>query len=286
MSRVTKGIRKARGTHSFRIRRKERGDGWARAGSRIRQGAQGGSRAFRPEHQGDHRRSEAPASGARQQAGRVGEDRDGARSQEGRVGFGPSRGCRNLHVRFPHNPFPRRGLHTGCLPLTVGLGSDRQWYTAAGRWDTRRGRRRHTEEAGSHAPPDDPYPSAEHQLDKGAVEVMSEIPERIEREMFEIRSRMAPDVRDLKKHAEPQVIVKRTSTKVKERVRDAVIRFGKSLKESASRQAKMVGEAGRNRNPAPLTDAVKSDPRPLILLAISLAVTLMAVRKISNGREE
>jgi hypothetical protein len=35
-----------------------------------------------------------------------------------------------------------------------------------------------------------------------------------------------------------------------------------------------------------LTDAVKSDPRPLILLAISLAVTLMAVRKISNGRGE
>jgi len=115
---------------------------------------------------------------------------------------------------------------------------------------------------------------------------MSEIPERIEREMFEIRSRMAPDVRDLKKHAEPQVIVKRTSTKVKERVRDAAIRFGKSLKESTSRQAKMIGEAGRKRNAAPLTDAVKSDPRPLILLAISLAVTLMAVRKISNGREE
>src|SRR5215218_11088125 len=98
-------------------------------------------------------------------------------------------------------------------------------------------------------PPDDPYPSAEHQLDKGAVEVMNEIPERIEREMFEIRSRMAPDVRDLKKHAEPQARLKRTSTKVKERVRDAVIRFGKSLKESASRQAKMIGEAGRKRNP-------------------------------------
>jgi hypothetical protein len=115
---------------------------------------------------------------------------------------------------------------------------------------------------------------------------MSEIPERIEREMFEIRSRMASDVRDLKKHAEPQVIVKRTSTKVKERVRGTLARFGRSLKESASRQAKMIGEAGRKRSPAPLTDAVKRDPRPLILLAISLAVTLMAVRRISNGREE
>ena len=115
---------------------------------------------------------------------------------------------------------------------------------------------------------------------------MSEIPERIEREMFEIRGRMAPDVRDLKKHVEPQVIAKRTSTKVRERVRGALTRFGKSLKDSASRQAKMVGEAGRKRNPAPLTDAVKSDPRPLILLAISLAVTLMAARRISNGQEE
>ena len=115
---------------------------------------------------------------------------------------------------------------------------------------------------------------------------MSELPERIEREMFEIRSRMAPDVRDLKKHAEPQAIVKRTSTKVRERVRGALLRFGKSLRDSASRQAKMIGEAGRERNPAPLTDAVKSDPRPLILLAISLAITLMAARRISNGREE
>jgi len=114
---------------------------------------------------------------------------------------------------------------------------------------------------------------------------MAEIPERIEREMFEIRSRMGPDVRDLKKHAEPQVIVKRTSTKVRDRVKDSLIRFGKSLKDSASRQAKMVGEAGRERNPAPLTDAVKSDPRPLIVLAFSLAVTLMAVRRVSNGRE-
>ena len=35
---------------------------------------------------------------------------------------------------------------------------------------------------------------------------MSEIPERIEREMFEIRSRMAPDVRDLRQHVDPKVV--------------------------------------------------------------------------------
>jgi hypothetical protein len=85
---------------------------------------------------------------------------------------------------------------------------------------------------------------------------------------------------------EPQVIAKRTSNRIRDRAREALVRFGKSLKESAGRQAKMLGEAGRKRDPATLTDAVKRDPRPLILLAISLAVTLMAVRRISNGRGE
>ena len=109
---------------------------------------------------------------------------------------------------------------------------------------------------------------------------MSEIPERIEREMFEIRGRMAPDVRDLKKHVEPQAVGKKIGTRIKERVRAA----GKSLVESARRQARMVGEAGRDRNPSPLTDAVKSDPRPLVLIAIFLAVVTLTARKISNGR--
>ena len=115
---------------------------------------------------------------------------------------------------------------------------------------------------------------------------MSEIPERIEREMFEIRSRMAPDVRDLRQHVNPKVVGKQVSTKLRDRVKGALSRAGKSLLDSARRQANLVGEAGRKRNPTALTDAVKSDPRPLILLAITLAATLMAVRKISNGREE
>ena len=115
---------------------------------------------------------------------------------------------------------------------------------------------------------------------------MSEIPERIEREMFEIRSRMAPDVRDLRQHVNPKVMGKQVSTKLRDRVKGALSRAGKSLLDSARRQANLVGEAGRKRNPTALTDAVKSDPRPLILLAITLAATLMAVRKISNGREE
>lgn len=115
---------------------------------------------------------------------------------------------------------------------------------------------------------------------------MSEIPERIEREMFEIRSRMAPDVRDLKQHTRPQVIGKQVSGKVKQSVMGALSRLGKSIVDSAKRQVRMVGEAGRKRNPAPFTDAVKSDPRPMILLALIVAVTLMTARKLSNGHDD
>ena len=115
---------------------------------------------------------------------------------------------------------------------------------------------------------------------------MNEIPERMEREMFEIRSRMAPDVRDLKKHVEPQAVSKKLTARIKERVRSAATKTVKGLVASAKRQASMVGEAGRDRNPSQLTDAVKSDPRPLAILAISLAVMLLTVRKISNGRGE
>ena len=111
---------------------------------------------------------------------------------------------------------------------------------------------------------------------------MNEIPERIEREMFEIRSRMAPDVRDLKQHVSPGAVGKKLSARIKDRLRAA----GKSLVASVKRQASMVGEAGKSRNPAPLTDAVKSDPRPLVILAVSLFVTLLMARKISNGRSD
>jgi hypothetical protein len=115
---------------------------------------------------------------------------------------------------------------------------------------------------------------------------VSEIPERIEREMFEIRSRMAPDVRDLRQHVNPKVVGKQVSTKVRDRVKGAITRAGRNLIDSARRQADAVGEARRKRNPSAITDAVRSDPRPLILLAVALAATLMAARKISNGREE
>ena len=73
---------------------------------------------------------------------------------------------------------------------------------------------------------------------------MNEIPERIEREMFEIRSRMAPDVQDLKKHTEPQVIGKQVSARIKDRIKGALTRAGRSLVDSAKRQVRLAGEAG------------------------------------------
>ena len=115
---------------------------------------------------------------------------------------------------------------------------------------------------------------------------MSEIPERIEREMFEIRSRMAPDVRDLRQHVDPKVVSKQLGERIKERIKGTLTALGQGLLDSARRQVDAIREASSKGNPSAFTDAVKSDPRPMILLAVALAATLMAARKISNGRED
>ena len=119
---------------------------------------------------------------------------------------------------------------------------------------------------------------------------MSETPERIEREMFEIRAEMAPDMTDLRKHVEPQVIAEQVKRTVRQRLQDAVNRVKANLRakqqelvDSAKRQMNLARKVGENGDTAPLTDAVKSDPRPLILLAITLAVTLLTVRKVAGG---
>ena len=121
---------------------------------------------------------------------------------------------------------------------------------------------------------------------------MNEIPERIEREMFEIRSRMAPDVHDLKQHVSPKVIGEQVKRTARQRVRDAVNRVKSTLRSSqqgltnsAKRQINSAREAGRKRDPAAFTEAVKSDPKPLALLAIVLAVTLLMARKVTNGKD-
>ena len=120
---------------------------------------------------------------------------------------------------------------------------------------------------------------------------MSETPERIEREMFEIRSRMSPDMTDLRKHIEPQVVAEQVKQTVRQRLRQAVNRVKANLKvkrqefvSSAKRQLSLARKVPENGNTTPLTDAVKSDPRPLVLLATLLAVTFLMARKVVGGR--
>ncbi|MDQ3923401.1 MAG: DUF3618 domain-containing protein [Actinomycetota bacterium] len=120
---------------------------------------------------------------------------------------------------------------------------------------------------------------------------MSQTPERIEREMFEIRSRMSPDVTDLRKHVEPQVVAEKVKRTVRQRIKDSVARVKASLRakgqefvDSAKRQISLAREAGEKRDPTPFTDAVRSDPRPLALLAILLAITLLTARKTTGNR--
>ena len=113
---------------------------------------------------------------------------------------------------------------------------------------------------------------------------MSEIPERIEREMFEIRSRMAPDVRDLRQHVDPKVVSRQFGERIKERIRGTLTGLGQGLLDSARRQVDAIREAGSKGNPSAFTDAVKSDPRPLAILAIVLTVTLFMARKVTGGR--
>jgi hypothetical protein len=122
---------------------------------------------------------------------------------------------------------------------------------------------------------------------------VSERPERIEREMFEIRSRMSPDMTDLRRHIEPQVVAEQVKRTIRQRIQDAVERVKANLRakqqelvDSAKSQFDLARKAGKNRDTAPLTDAVKSDPRPLILFSVLLAVTLLTARKITGRRED
>jgi uncharacterized protein DUF3618 len=120
---------------------------------------------------------------------------------------------------------------------------------------------------------------------------VSETPKRIEREMFEIRSRMSPDMTDLRKHVEPQVVAEQVKQTIRQRLGQAMGRIKANLEakqqefvDSARRQLSLARNVPENGDTAPLADAVKSDPRPLVLLAILLAITLLMARKVIGGR--
>ena len=59
---------------------------------------------------------------------------------------------------------------------------------------------------------------------------MSETPERIEREMAKIRNRMSPDMKDLRKHIEAQIVTEQVKQTIRQRLRQAADRSKENLK--------------------------------------------------------
>lgn len=112
-------------------------------------------------------------------------------------------------------------------------------------------------------------------------------PEHIEREMFEIRTRVDPDMNDLRQHLQPKVIADQAKKTAGERVQMLVKRLKGRLKDqqreiqdSARFQYSLARKAGRDRDPAPFTDAVRNDPRPAALLAAGLVVLAALTRRV------
>ena len=59
---------------------------------------------------------------------------------------------------------------------------------------------------------------------------MSETPERLEREMFEIRSRMSSDISDLREHLESQIVAEQVKQTIGQRLGQAADRGKANLK--------------------------------------------------------
>jgi macrodomain Ter protein organizer (MatP/YcbG family) len=59
---------------------------------------------------------------------------------------------------------------------------------------------------------------------------VSETPERIEREMSEIRSRMSSDINDLRKHLESQIVAEQVKQTIRQRLSEAADRGKTNLK--------------------------------------------------------
>ena len=86
---------------------------------------------------------------------------------------------------------------------------------------------------------------------------MSETPERIEREMSEIRSRMSSDITDLRKYLESQMVAEQVKQTIRQRL-------------------SQVADRGKANLKAKQQDLAYSAKRSLSL----------ARRKVSNGRGE
>lgn len=112
-------------------------------------------------------------------------------------------------------------------------------------------------------------------------------PEYIERQMFEIRTQLDPDMQDLKKHLQPKVIADQAKNTARERAQKIGTRIKNRLKDrqrelqdSAGFQYSLARKAARDRDAAPFTDAVRNDPRPTIALAAALVTLLVLAKRV------
>jgi pectin methylesterase-like acyl-CoA thioesterase len=114
--------------------------------------------------------------------------------------------------------------------------------------------------------------------------------DRLELEMADIRNRMEPDMSDLRQQIEPDTIKEKAKQTLKERLQALLASLKANLDrqkdetvEAAERQFELVQDAARNGGDfSKVQDAVKSDPRPMIALAVGLAVTLFVLRRIAR----
>jgi len=79
---------------------------------------------------------------------------------------------------------------------------------------------------------------------------MSETPGRIEREMAEIRSRMSPDMKDLRKHIEAQIVTEQVKQTIGQRLRQAADRSKEDLK-AKQKELTYSAKLQRARSPWP-----------------------------------
>lgn len=118
-------------------------------------------------------------------------------------------------------------------------------------------------------------------------------PEHIEREMFEIRTRLDPGMNDLKKHLQPSVIAEQAKQTARARVQALVNRAKSKLQDerreiqdSAVFQYSLARKAGQEKDTAPLTDAVRNDPRPLVLLSVALTLILVVMLPLARRAKD
>ena len=117
--------------------------------------------------------------------------------------------------------------------------------------------------------------------------------EDVEKEMAGIRSRMASDLTELRKHAEPRVLKEQAKQNLQERLHGVLDPAKTTLErqqtetlQSAEKQAGLVREAGKEPGRGSLSRIVKSvrkDPRPLAALTVLGTAIALVARKI-NGK--